>query len=58
MTRAELIAQLRECERKIHTLNERYQSKLGERPSVADPAVCARRNELREMLIERRYDPD
>lgn len=58
MTRTELIAQLKACERRIHALNERYQSKLGPRPSEADPAVCARRNELRELLRQRQYTDD
>ena len=57
MTRTELITELKACERRIATLNLLFQLKRGPRPSEADPGACARRNELRQMLIERRYDP-
>lgn len=57
MTRAELITELKACERRIAALNLDYQLGRGERPSVADPAVCERRKELRKILVERTYDP-
>ena len=58
MTRHELIQELKACERRIAALNDDYRWRGGLRPSVADPDVCRRRNELRRKLIEREYDTD
>jgi hypothetical protein len=58
MTRDEVIAELKQCERRLMQLNEAYQrsGKIGNKPSEVDPACCRRRQELREMLRQRTYE--
>lgn len=56
MTRDEIVEELKRAENIIHELNMSYRYGSGKRPSEANPEICARRNELREMLVKRLYD--
>lgn len=60
MTRRELITELKACEQRIAKLNDAYQNagRIGNKPSQVDPDVCRRRQELREMLIQKQYTED